>query len=114
MRNALTTLFFFLVFWSLYSQTTGPTQPEAAGFQAVSADNLVNLYTGNFNYNIPLMVVPGPDGGYPINLFYSGNVSMDQAASWVGLGWNLNCGAIQRNLRGLPDDFRGDQITKEF
>ncbi|MEZ4987459.1 MAG: hypothetical protein R2795_20840 [Saprospiraceae bacterium] len=98
----------------LLGQTTGSTQPEAVGFKEITADNLVNHYTGDFSYNIPLMVVLSVDGGYPINLFYSGNVSMDQAASWVGLGWNLNCGAIQRDLRGLPDDFRGDGITKTF
>jgi len=96
------------------AQTTGPTQPEAAGFAPIGADDMVNLYTGDFNYNIPLMVIPGPDGGYPINMFYNGNVGMDQAASWIGLGWNLNVGAIQRNLRGTPDDFKGDLITKEF
>ena len=39
---------------------------------------------------------------------------MDQEASWVGLGWNINPGTITRNLRGLPDDFDGsnDKITK--
>ncbi|RFN58804.1 hypothetical protein DZ858_01610 [Marixanthomonas ophiurae] len=95
-------------------QTTGPTQPEAAGFAPIGVDDMVNLYTGDFNYNIPLMVIPGPDGGYPINVFYNSNVGMDQAASWVGLGWNLNAGAIQRNLRGTPDDFKGDLITKQF
>ncbi|MHB1279178.1 MAG: hypothetical protein ACYC1Q_12375, partial [Bacteroidia bacterium] len=39
---------------------------------------------------------------------------MDQEASWVGLGWNLNPGVINRNMRGLPDDFNGDEITEEF
>lgn len=95
-----------------FCQTTGPTQPEASSFAPIGSDDMVNLYTGDFNYNIPLMVIPGPDGGYPINLFYNSNVGMDQAASWVGLGWNLNAGAIQRNLRGLPDDFKGDEIKK--
>lgn len=107
-------LFFWLLGYGLVAQTTGPTQPEAAEFQPFGADNMVNLYTGDFTYNLPLMVVPGPDGGYPINLFYSGNVSMDQTASWAGLGWNLNCGAIQRNLRGLPDDFKGDEVERTF
>ena len=115
MKQALKTLFLLLfILTQLAAQTTGPTQPEAAGFAPVSSSDMVNLYTGDFNYNIPLMVVPGPDGGYPINLFYNSNVGMDMAASWVGLGWNLNCGAIQRNLRGLPDDFSGDEIKKTF
>lgn len=110
------TILFLCCLYSILmaGQTTGPTQPEASGFQPVNSNNLVNLYTGDFSYNIPLMLVPGPDGGYPINLFYNSNVSMDQTASWVGLGWNLNCGAIQRNLRGIPDDFKGDEIKKTF
>ena len=38
---------------------------------------------------------------------------MDQEASWVGLGFNINPGTINRNMRGLPDDFNGtDSITK--
>jgi len=30
---------------------------------------------------------------------------MDQEASWVGLGWSLNAGAINRNVNGYPDDW---------
>ncbi len=37
---------------------------------------------------------------------------MDQEASWVGLGWNINPGTVTRNLRGLPDDFNGDMVKK--
>lgn len=88
----------------------GPTQPEMTSFQSASNDNLVDLFTGDFNYSIPLIDV----GGYPLTLGYSSGISMDQEASWVGLGWTLNPGAITRNMRGLPDDFNGlDSITKE-
>jgi hypothetical protein len=87
----------------------GPGQPEMSTFKSVGADNMVNLFTGDFSYNIPLLDV----GGYPVNLFYSGGVTMDQEASWVGLGWNINPGTITRNMRGLPDDFDGqDTIQK--
>lgn len=87
----------------------GPTQPEMTSFQSVGSDNLVNLFTGDFSYNIPLMDV----GGYPINLFYDGAVSMEQDASWVGLGWNINPGSVNRNMRGLPDDFNGTEKLKQ-
>jgi hypothetical protein len=90
----------------------GPGQPEMQAFKAVSSSDMVDLFTGDFSYNIPLMDV----GGYPINLSYGGGVTMDQEASWVGLGWSVNPGAVNRNVRGLPDDFKGgadgDQITK--
>ena len=87
----------------------GPGQPEMSTFKSVGADNMVNLFTGDFSYNIPLLDVDG----YPVNIFYNAGPSMDQEASWVGLGWNINPGAISRNMRGIPDDFNGDDhVTK--
>lgn len=87
----------------------GPTSPEASTFKAVGSDNLVNLFTGDFSYSIPLIDV----GGYPVNLFYNGGISMEQEASWVGLGWNINPGTVNRNMRGVPDDFNGeDQLIQ--
>ncbi|WP_315815579.1 hypothetical protein [Paraflavitalea speifideaquila] len=89
---------------------TGPGQPEMASFSSVNNGNLVDLFSGDFSYSIPLMEV----GGYPVNLGYRAGISMDQEASWVGLGWNVNPGTVTRNLRGLPDDFNGakDSIRK--
>lgn len=89
----------------------GPGQPEMSAFKPVGADNMVDLFTGDFSYNIPLLDV----GGYPVNIFYNSGITMDQEPSWCGLGWNINPGTISRNMRGLPDDYdgkRGDQITK--
>lgn len=88
----------------------GPGQPEMQAFSSVNANNMVDLFSGDFSYNIPLMDV----GGYPIGIAYRGGVTMDQEASWVGLGWNVNPGTITRNLRGLPDDFDGryDSVKK--
>jgi hypothetical protein len=95
---------------SLYG--TGPGQPEMQAFTSVGNANMVDLFSGDFSYNIPLLDV----GGYPVNLAYRAGVTMDQEASWVGLGWNVNPGNISRNLRGLPDDFNGaaDSIRKEM
>jgi PA14 domain len=87
----------------------GPGQPEMSSFKSVGADNMVSPFTGDFSYNIPLLDV----GGYPVNMFYGSGITMDQDASWVGLGWNINPGTINRNMRGLPDDFDGtDEIKK--
>jgi hypothetical protein len=93
--------------WALSS---GPSQPETQQFAPAGMDNMVDPFTGDFSYNIPLMDV----GGYPINLNYASGITPDAEASWVGLGWNLNVGAINRSVRGLPDDFAGDQVVKEF
>ena len=93
--------------WAL---TGGPSQPEVQSFEPIGTSDMVDLFTGDFNYNIPLMEVEG----YPINIAYHSSVGMDQEASMVGLGWNINPGVINRNMRGLPDDFSGDVVTKEL
>ncbi|MBL7980778.1 MAG: hypothetical protein JNL52_03110 [Flavobacteriales bacterium] len=93
---------------AMYALSTGPTQPEVQGFTPASATNMVDLFTGDVSYNIPLLDVEG----YPVNLAYSGGIGMEQEASWVGLGWNLSPGQVERNMRGIPDDFRGDEIVR--
>jgi hypothetical protein len=90
--------------------TSGPTQPEVNEFQAINASDMVDPATGDFSYNIPLLEVDG----YPVNLSYRGGINMDQEATCVGLGWNMNVGSIARNLRGLPDDFDGDKVVKKL
>ena len=87
----------------------GPTSPEYQKPTAVNTDGLVDHFSGDVKYSVPLFEV----GGYPVNLNYTGNLNMDQDAGWVGLGWSLNLGAITRGLRGLPDDFKGDLIEVE-
>ncbi|MEN7550545.1 hypothetical protein AAG747_21675 [Rapidithrix thailandica] len=94
-----------------YALTGGPSQPEVQAFEPVGTTEMVDLFSGDFTYNIPLFELPGPNGGYPFNLAYHAGVGMDQEASWVGLGWSLNPGAINRQVRGLPDEFKGDKIV---
>ena len=88
---------------------SGPSQPEMAAFTPAGTTEMVDPFTGDFSYNIPLMDVEG----YPINIAYNSDVSMQQEASWVGLGWNLNVGSVNRSVRGLPDDFKGEKIESE-
>lgn len=92
-----------------FALTGGPSQPEVQSFTPVGTSDMVNVFSGDFNYNIPLLDVDG----YPINLAYNAGVSNDQEASWVGLGWNINPGTVNRGMRGMPDDFDGDVIHKE-
>jgi hypothetical protein len=90
--------------------TGGPSQPEVQSFEPAGTSEMVDLSTGSFTYNIPLLDV----GGYPVNISYNAGATMDQEASCVGLGWNINPGVINRNMRGLPDDFDGEDIVKDF
>jgi hypothetical protein len=92
-----------------FGLTDGPTQPETQRFEYGGLQQLVNPFTGGFAYSIPLFSV----GPYPFELTYNSDITMEQEASWVGLGWNLNTGCINRNMRGFPDDFSKDTVTEE-
>jgi hypothetical protein len=91
-----------------YALTSGPSQPESQAFQPIGNSDMVDLFSGDFSYSIPLMDV----GGYPVNLAYQSGSNMDDEASWAGQGWNINVGSINRQLRGLPDDFNGTDMQE--
>lgn len=94
-----------------YALTSGPSQPEMKGFEPIGNSDMVDLFSGDFSYNIPLLDV----GGYPVNLSYHSGAGMDDEASWVGYGWSLNPGSVNRQLRGLPDEFNGqDKVERQM
>lgn len=93
----------------VYGITGHDSMPEYRSFEPVATTNMVNMFDGGFTYNIPLIDVPN---GYPINLAYhSGDVNNEELASWVGLGWNINPGTINRIKRGFPDEFNNKEVT---
>lgn len=87
----------------------GPLQPEFQGPAVTENAQLVDPFTGDFSYSVDIL----GDVGIPITLNYTAGISMEQDASWVGLGWNFNAGSIMRSLRGLPDDFMGDVLKED-
>ncbi|MCD0487344.1 hypothetical protein LPB86_03830 [Pedobacter sp. MC2016-14] len=91
--------------------TSGPTVPEATSFEPIDTTEMINPLTGDFTYNLPLLEIPGPEGGYPLSLSYHAGIQPNEEASWAGLGWGINPGAISRNVNGYPDDFVGVQST---
>ncbi len=89
-----------------YALTAGPGSPEFSSFEPVATTDMVDVFTGDFTYNLPVVEIPGPDGGgYALSLSYHGGASSEEEASWVGYGWTLNPGAINRNVKGFPDDY---------
>jgi hypothetical protein len=91
---------------------SGPAQPEFSSFEPVGTTNMVDEFTGDFAYNLPLVNIPGPNGsGYSMALGYKSNLVPEEDASWVGYGWNLSAGAITRSVYGLPDDINGGALT---
>ncbi len=112
------TLFAYLLTLFAYSQTefpefhpeemvTVPKTPEAAAFTEYANNNSVMHYTGKASINVPLHNVAGRKLGHNVSLDYiASGIKVGQAASNVGLGWNLNAGGfISRNINGLPDDY---------
>lgn len=86
--------------------TSGPSQPEFQGFTPLATTSLVDPFSGDFSYNIPLLEIDG----YPLNLVYRGTSNIEEEGSWVGYGWNVNVGTLNRLVRGLPDDMNGGEI----
>jgi hypothetical protein len=108
--NLIFCLLFNIFFPSTsYALTGGAQLPDFSNFTEIGTSDMVDLSSGDMSYNIPLMDV----GGYPLNISYSSSVANDDESPMVGLGWSLSVGQINRNVRGLPDDFDGDEIQHE-
>ncbi|WP_345143940.1 hypothetical protein, partial [Flavobacterium ginsengiterrae] len=99
---------------SIFSQVTKdvpnyfPVSPNAASF-AKEGLFPVDYSTGKVNISIPLYTIKTSESTVLIDLSYnSAGIQLDELASWVGLGWNLNAGgAVVRNVKGIPDTGSG-------
>ena len=92
----------------------GPGQPEFTSYESPGSTDMVNMTTGDFTYNIPVLDIPGPERSFSLPLTYRAGIRLEQEASWVGLGWSLNPGAIARSLNGYPDDAVNDPMTMTY
>ncbi len=102
----------FILPVTVFSLTSGPSQPEFGDFEPVATNGMVNEFSGQFTYNLPVVDIPGPNGsGYAMSLSYHSGLSPEEDASWVGYGWSLNPGAINRSKRGFPDDYHKEKVT---
>lgn len=91
-----------------FALTGGPHQIEYTSYEEPGATDMVNLLTGDFTYNLPILDIPGPEGSFSLPLSYHAGIGLEQEASWVGLGWTMNPGAIVRNVNEYPDDAKGE------
>ncbi len=75
-----------------------------AGQSEGSFSALSDPFTGAAQISYPIEVVPGTNGVQPtVGLSYA---SGSTAPSWVGKGWSLELGSIQRSLKkGVPNYF---------
>jgi YD repeat-containing protein len=97
-------LLFSILAYFLSLEVIAQRQPEQYSFESTSTTDLVNLSTGSFTYTIPLINIPGTQGGFSMPLSYHAGIRPDDEASWVGLGWSINPGLIARDVIGIPDD----------
>lgn len=97
-----------------YALTGGPASPDYTSFEPVDTSDMVSLISGDLAYNIPLLEVPGPAGGFPLSLSYHAGIMPNEEASWVGLGWTLNPGAINRSVNGFADDHKNVEHSDRF
>ncbi len=73
----------------------------------------VSQFTGAASYSLPLWTPPGPGGLQPsLELSYSSQavdnaIAAQTQASFVGMGWALDTGSIERDQHGTPD-YMGD------
>jgi hypothetical protein len=112
MVRYLNLLFVLLIANVVFALTEGPAQPEFISFEPVDATDMVNMATGDMSYVLPVGNVKTPEGvGYPITLSYHAGITNEQEATWVGLGWSLNVGSINRSVLGYPDDHAGEFFT---
>jgi len=83
-----------------------PPSPEAAAF-AKYGNTPANLYNGTPNISVPVGTLKGRQLEVPISVSYDASgIKVEQLATSVGLGWNLNVGGmVTRQVNGLPDDF---------
>jgi len=84
----------------------GYVPPSVDAFQ-------VSGFTGAATYDMDFPVLPGPGGLKPVvKLSYNSQVidegSAFTQASWVGMGWSLDTGAITRNMHETNDDVSDD------
>ncbi|MFN3402659.1 MAG: hypothetical protein ACK40G_01100 [Cytophagaceae bacterium] len=98
---------------AVFALTAGPSSPEFSSFEPVATTDMVNVFSGDFTYNLPVINIPGPDGGgYALSLSYHSGANVEEEASWVGYGWSLNPGAINRGVRGFPDDYNNTPVKQ--
>jgi RHS repeat-associated protein len=93
---------------------------KAASWQAYTLPSVdafkVNDFTGAGTYAMDFWSPPGPGGLKPsLSLTYNSQVIDESSsytqASWVGMGWSLDTGAIIRNMHETNDNLNDDTFS---
>ncbi len=103
------TLFIFTLCFltESYAQHVVTTEPSPSALGEINLnESLVDKSTGAISYSIPIAEIREGALIIPVSLnYYSRGIKVEDIASWVGMGWSLNAGAvITRSVVGFPDD----------
>lgn len=92
-----------------------PNSPEAQEFTKYG-EHSVSLYTGAPDISVPIYTHQGREMALPISLSYDARgIKVEQLATNVGLGWNLNVGGrVSRVINGLADDYNASIPSEYF
>lgn len=82
-----------------------PKAPNVSGLLQY-VDCPVSYYTGTPEISIPLYEIDMQDVKIPITLnYHASGIRVSQEATWVGLGWSLECGGVVSRTVRCSDDF---------
>ncbi|WP_223167815.1 RHS repeat-associated core domain-containing protein [Nonomuraea sp. SYSU D8015] len=102
----------------LAAAADGPKGDYRATSLAPSGLWQVSTQSGEFSWSYPLNAPPVPGGLEPeLALSYSSNavdgrtVSVNNQPSWVGEGWNLMPGFVERSYKACAEDLNGNNGT---
>lgn len=90
-------------------QTIELTSPNEWSFHKY-IEKPVNLYNGSVDVSVPLYEIKDGEVSIPLTLRYNtSGIKVNEEASWIGLGWNLNVGGyITQRIVGGADE--GDRM----
>ncbi len=107
MKKLFIAVFFFTRFLGDAQSLPEITPPSPTAYQLTKYGDIpINESTGIANITVPLYNFSAGSLSLPISLSYStSGIKVDQVASWVGMGWNLNAGGvITRTVKGVADE----------
>jgi len=115
----LATLFFVAILTiantGIVFAETGGDSPTAASFK-VQHGPTDAVFTGDMQLSVPVTSASARGVSLPVTLDYVGGagIRVDDEASWVGLGWNLQLGAITRAPVGVVDEKKTNEVFQEI
>jgi hypothetical protein len=105
---------FYLMLFILILHATALFSQQRSGADATLGSTKNENGSANISYN--LYTIENGNIQVPITLYYTGSrgIKVNEIASWVGLGWQLDAGGyISRIVQGYPDDEYKGQEKKE-